>query len=78
MQGIQELATKICKVPVRIGQPKKEYGLPATVCNPMYATACGLLIYLIKKNDTTTLGTLTGPVMARVFVRMKTWIADFF
>lgn len=78
LHGMEELAQKIFAVPVRIGFPKKQYTVPQFIDNPMYATSYGLLIHAFKTIRKRSLYDLQGPLVQKVFVRMKMWVSDFF
>lgn len=49
MEGVIDLAEEIFHMPVRIGMPQNISGLQDIVCNPIYSTAVGLLIYGMKQ-----------------------------
>jgi cell division protein FtsA len=51
VKGMDELAHKIFKMPVRIGTPKRVKGMPDIVDNPIYATGIGLLLHAQKQRD---------------------------
>lgn len=76
MGGMQHLASTIFNVPVRIGNPQLQNDFAAMLGTPIYATGYGLLLYAVKKNDTATSSTLSGPL--KIFARMKSWVSDFF
>lgn len=77
MCGIQELAQQIFNIPVRIGNPRTGLHVPESLCNPMYATGYGMVLYTMHKRTSPSY-TLNGPLMVRVFERMKSWVLDFF
>jgi cell division protein FtsA len=78
LKGMKELAQDIFGVPVRIGIPRITYDLPQSLANPIFATGYGLLIHAIKKRHDTHISNLEGPLMNRIFERMKSWVSDFF
>ena len=78
LSGIQELARQIFNIPVRIGNPRTGLNVPQSLCNPMYATGYGMVLYTMHKRTSQSQYTLNGPVMVRVFERMKSWVLDFF
>lgn len=78
LKGIDELARKIFSIPVRIGKPRIPLSTPASLESPMYATAYGLLVYAVSKGDSAGMEALDGPLIKRVFSRMKSWVNDFF
>lgn len=78
LPGIKELAEKIFKTPVRIGNPRVEYSLPESLNSPIYATGYGLLVHMLKREHQGGMDSLSGPMVSRVFMRMKSWVLDFF
>ncbi|HVX01021.1 MAG TPA: cell division protein FtsA, partial [Candidatus Babeliaceae bacterium] len=76
-RGIDHLATNIFLIPIRIGNPLGVTSFHSLISNPMYATGYGLLLQANKKKDT-SIDHLSGPLLVRVFSRMKSWMADFF
>lgn len=78
LRGMKELAEKIFDIPVRIGRPRFEYTMPGILESPIYATGYGLIVHTLKKEKLSAMDNLHGPVVKRVFERMKSWVADFF
>lgn len=76
LKGMKELAQEMFDVPVRIGNPRIEYNLPQALDSPIYATGYGLLVHALKQRGSINAG--SGPLLARVFSRMKSWVSDFF
>lgn len=76
--GLDETATKIFSMSVRLGVPKIAYNVPPLLNSPIYATGYGLLIYALKKEQRRLFNTLDGPLVKRVFMQMKSWVSDFF
>ena len=77
LAGIQEVAEAVLRLPVRIGKPHVDFGFKEVLESPLYATGYGLLLYALKKHNNQVLAHLNGPLVARVFTRMKSWILDF-
>lgn len=77
LKGMTELAQTIFAVPIRIGAPTTTYILPESLNNPMYATGYGLLMHAMRKQKS-SITESTGPIVYRVFDRMKSWVSDFF
>jgi len=77
LYGMKDLAQEIFQVPVRIGIPNVHLGFNQSLENPMYATGYGLLVHAMKKNRC-GIDDESGPSIKRIFVRMKSWISDFF
>ncbi len=78
LKGIQPLAEKILDMPVRIGHPKVPFSIPDSLQSPIYATGYGLLLHTIKKQKENEMSELSGPLIKKVFNRMKAWMVDFF
>lgn len=77
LPGMKELAEEIFGVPVRIGMLRRTYDLPESLESPIYATGYGLLKQVVKQQNN-SLEKLSGPGVARIFMRMKSWVIDFF
>ena len=77
LHGLPQLANDILRVPVRIGKPRLQNSIFATLENPLYATGYGLLLHALQKRDTATNG-ISGPILTRIVSRMKSWVSDFF
>lgn len=78
LAGSQQLAEAIFKVPVRIGSPRITASNQKTLENPIYATGYGLLIQMLKKEQIPAMQNMSGPLINRIFLRMKSWVSDFF
>lgn len=78
LEGMQPLAESIFECPVRVGIPRLAHTMPESLENPIYATAYGLLVHTLKKSSYGSMDTLSGPIMHRVLLRMKSWVSDFF
>ncbi len=77
MEGIDVMAQNILELPVRIGNPRGFGGMTDVVCNPMFATAVGLLFYAgrdigqDKKPD-------SGSQLNGIPIKMKEWARSIF
>lgn len=78
LQGLDELAQNILSLPVRIGMPKTDQVIPDSLQNPIYATGYGLLIFALKSSKSMSMDSLQGPLVQKIFIRMKSWVSDFF
>lgn len=78
LRGMQDLAQTIFSCPVRIGSPRLTHDMPESLDSPIYATAYGLIIHMLKKSHMQSMDTMSGPLVTRLFARMKSWVADFF
>lgn len=78
LKGLDVLAKDIFNFPVRVGIPKTNCIIPDSLNNPSYATGYGLLLHAFKKNKNNSIEISQGPLVYKVFDRMKSWISDFF
>lgn len=78
LRGMKDLAEQIFDIPVRIGHPRFEYAMPGVLDSPIYATGYGLIVHALKRQKMAAMDNLHGPVVKRVFERMKSWVSDFF
>lgn len=76
--GMQELTTGILQIPVRIGRPRVPATFKESLEHPMYATGYGLLLHAQQHLNGAGIQELEGPLIHRVFSRMKSWVGDFF
>lgn len=77
VEGAVELAERVFKMPVRLGQPQFVTGLPEIVNNPVYATGVGLLLYAMQQRDAQReAGSQSG--LKNMFSRMKGWFQGNF
>ena len=77
LPGMKELAHEIFRMPVRIGMVRMPHDLPESLESPIYATGYGLLKQVVAQKDH-ALETIGGPGLSRIFMRMKSWVIDFF
>jgi len=78
VEGAQELAERIFRVPVRVGKPHNVTGLPDIIHNPIYATSVGLLVYGMRQRQNQTENVITQPSMKGLWARMKNWFQGNF
>lgn len=78
LKGIDELAQDILSLPVRIGYPKADQLLFNSLQDPKYATGYGLLMFAISSKNTLGIEHMEGPLVKKLFVKMKSWVSDFF
>ena len=78
VQGAQELAERIFKMPVRIGRPYNVSGLTDIINNPIYATGVGLLVYGHKQRQSQRDVVLAQPTMKGLWSRMRGWFQGNF
>ncbi len=78
LPGMKELGQRIFNVPVRIGYPRLEFDLPQSLASPMYATAYGLVMYALRKNEQMPTDKMVDSWSGRIVGRMKSWVSDFF
>ena len=77
LEGTQELAERIFRLPVRRGLPINLKGMPEELMKPMYTTAAGLLLYLGQSRG---VGNVSGRFgrWGRLRSRLTDWVRDFF
>lgn len=78
LQGANIIAERIFSCPVRIGKPSLLFDLVETLQSPLYATGYGILIHVLKNEEKVRRYSAQGPVVKRVFERMKSWVSEFF
>jgi cell division protein FtsA len=80
LEGIEELAMDIFRVPVRVGRPLNVGGLSDMVSDPMYATAVGLALLHAKKGYSSNVISQGSEekVFGNVMTRMRSWFGEFF
>jgi cell division protein FtsA len=78
LKGMQELAYSVFHAPVRIGHVRCDLGIMSSLNSPIYATGYGLIMYALKRQLNSHLDHVNGPLVKRVFERMKSWVMDFF
>lgn len=79
LAGIDTLAERIFRMPVRLGVPLQLSGLVDVVASPMYSTAVGLVLHGLKQQGTgvrTTDG-MMRPI-GKVGRRVVEWLREFF
>lgn len=78
LQGIDLLAKKVIGMPVRLGTPRVDCALAESLSSPIYATGYGLLKYALRKQGVAGFDGLEGPMVQKIFMRMKSWVDKFF
>lgn len=78
LNGLKEQAETILDLPTRIGKTRSTALFQDELSNPSYATGYGLLLYALKREKKDQELNNGGPMISRVFWKMKSWIADFF
>ncbi|WP_022851999.1 cell division protein FtsA [Limisalsivibrio acetivorans] len=79
-EGIEELASEVFDLPVRVGRPINIGGLTDVVMDPRFSTGVGLAIYSAKKGKGGQKISRGGEdkVFGNIFTRMKGWMSEFF
>lgn len=75
--GFDLLAERLLNMPVRIGIPQPQGELSKGLQTPQYATGYGLLVY-VARQQAITIENFDGPLMHRVFKRMRSWMSEIF
>lgn len=78
LQGLAPRAYELLQVPVRLGKPHTGTAFKEELSHPLYATGYGLLIHALKEEARLIKHDGNGPLVNRIFWRMKSWIADLF
>lgn len=78
LHGMKESAQMALRIPARIGLPHVPLMFKDALGTPVHATGYGLLLHALRKSKGLALDELSGPLVNRIFYRMKTWVADFF
>jgi cell division protein FtsA len=78
LQGMDELANKILKMPVRIGKPRVDCSFAQALSSPMHATGYGLLKYALRKDKYEGMDQMEGPMVQKILVKMRSWVDKFF
>ncbi len=76
--GVDELAKNILSMPIRIGLPKTAQTIPDSLQNPIYATGYGLLMFAVRSSKHNSMDSMQGPLIHKIFMRMRSWVGDFF
>lgn len=77
LHGMDDLAKRVLKMPVRIGRPRVDCGFADSLNSPIHATGYGLLKYALY-NQHTHMSEIQGPMVHRVLIKMKSWVDKFF
>lgn len=78
LRGLDQQSLQILDIPTRIGKTKITNCFQDELSNPSYATGYGLVLYALKKEKQQHVSELSGPMFNRIFMKMKSWIGDFF
>lgn len=78
VEGAQELAERVFKMPVRVGKPHNVTGLPHIIHNPIYATGVGLLMYGLHQRQNQRDVVFNQPSMKSLWSRMRNWFQGNF
>ncbi len=77
LEGAQELAERVFKVPVRRGLPINLKGMPEELMKPMYTTAAGLLLHALAGGMRANGNGRRGR-WGKIRSRVTDWVRDFF
>lgn len=78
LHGLAPRAGELLGIPVRLGRPHTGTAFKEELSHPLYATGYGLLVHALKEESRLIKHDGNGPLVSRVFWRMKSWIADLF
>lgn len=79
LEGVPELAEQVFDLPVRRGYPREIGGLRDVINDPKYATAVGLVLYGMRKEEVRAEKEFRrrgGSAFDRVIGRMKNWFKE--
>ncbi len=79
LEGVPELAEQVFDLPVRRGYPREIGGLKDVINDPKYATAVGLVLYGLKKEEVRSEKEFRrrgGTKFGHVLDRMKGWFRE--
>ncbi len=77
--GIDKLAEKIFKLPVRLGRPGNVKGLTKEISDPEFSTAVGIIKYIAKQNKIIENKIETkknDDNQKKILKKLKNWITD--
>ncbi|MCC9000075.1 MAG: cell division protein FtsA, partial [Candidatus Contendobacter sp.] len=77
MEGVLELAEEVFHMPARLGLPRDVTGLQNVVCNPIYSTAVGLLLFG-NENRPGQSGPVARAGRKGLWARIKGWLQGNF
>jgi cell division protein FtsA len=79
LAGAVEMADRAFGLPVRLGTPTRVGGLVDIINTPMHATAVGLTLLGVKRQDRSAVFRLRDDkILSKVKHRMSDWLSDFF
>lgn len=78
LAGMDELANKVLKMPVRIGKPRVDCSFASALCSPVHATGYGLLKYALRKDKYEGMDQMEGPMVQKILTKMRSWVDKFF
>ena len=78
MEGVIDLAEEIFHMPVRLGVPQYVSGLSDVVCNPIYSTGVGLLLFGDQHRDSNANNLMLDGGLTGFFERIKSWFKGNF
>lgn len=78
LEDLAQTAEKIIELPVRIGSPKVPDHYSQSLSSPIYATSYGLLLQIFKKEQSASLDEMSGSLVNKILLKMKSWVVDFF
>jgi cell division protein FtsA len=76
--GAVAMAERSFGLPVRLGVPARVGGLVDIINNPVYATAVGLALHGMKRQDRVIFRGRDDKILSKVKHRMSDWLNEFF
>ena len=78
LPGAVEMAERSFGLPVRLGLPTHVGGIVDVVDSPAYATAVGLVLHGMKRQERSVYRPRDDKIIAKVKHRMTDWLSEFF
>jgi cell division protein FtsA len=78
LPGMIAMAEQILGMPARLGIPTHVGGLVDVVSSPAYATAVGLVLYGMKRQEKSFFRGRDEKIFSKVKHRMSDWLSEFF
>ncbi|HET8562445.1 MAG TPA: cell division protein FtsA [Candidatus Binatia bacterium] len=78
LPGMIAMAEQIFGMPARLGIPTHVGGLVDVVSSPVYATAVGLVLYGMKRQEKSFFRGRDEKIFSKVKHRMSDWLSEFF
>jgi cell division protein FtsA len=78
LPGAVEMAERSFGMPVRLGVPAHVGGIVDVIDSPAYATAVGLILHGMRRQDRNVYRSRDDKILSKVKHRMSDWLSEFF